>query len=72
MNVLESEVMEGQLSSVLQRLRSEVKRRQLLVYPYLQDFDRVTDDHIISLITAAGHCRAAVKLEGSQEVSLKE
>ena len=42
MNVLESEEMEQQLSEVLQRLRSEVKRRQLLVYPYLQDFDRVT------------------------------
>ena len=42
MNILESEEMEQQVASVLQRLRSEVKRRQLLVYPYLQDFDRVT------------------------------
>lgn len=39
-NVLESEEMEEQVSRVLQRLCSEVKRRQLLVYPYLQDFDR--------------------------------
>ena len=44
MNLLESEKAEQRVSSVLQRLRSEVKRRQLLIYPYLQDFDRVTDD----------------------------
>lgn len=47
MNVLESEEMEEQVSSVLQRLRNEVGRRQLLVYPYLQDFDRVIGDHVI-------------------------
>lgn len=41
MNILESEELEQQVTNVLQRLRSEVKRRQLLVYPYLQDFDRV-------------------------------
>jgi len=39
--------MEEQLASVLQRLRNEVKRRQLLIYPYLQDFDRVTGNYVI-------------------------
>ena len=60
-NVLESEEMEGQVAEVLQRLRSEVKRRQLLVYPYLQDFDRVTNDHAMPLMTTSC-CRAVVIL----------
>ena len=72
MNVLESEEMEEQLSSVLQRLRNEVKRRQLLVYPYLQDFDRVTSDHMILVIVTSSHFRVVVKLEELREVSLKE
>ena len=71
MNVLESEEMEEQVSRVLQRLCSEVKRRQLLVYPYLQDFDRVTCNCVL-LLTTAGCSRVAVKLEESQEVNLKE
>ena len=56
MIILESEEEEQLLSSVLQRLQSEVKRRQLLVYPYLQDFDRVTGvscdlvDHALAVI----------------------
>lgn len=71
MNALESEEKEEQLAGVLQRLRSEVKRRQLLVYPYLQDFDRVTNDHVILLITASC-CRAVVKPVESLEVNLKD
>ena len=63
MNVLESEEMEEQLASVLQRLRNEVKRRQLLVYPYLQDFDRVTNDHVILLMTI-GHLQSCSQTGG--------
>lgn len=62
MNILESEESEEQLANVLQRLRNEVKRRQLLVYPYFQDFDRVTGDHVILLITSKFNCRAVAKL----------
>ena len=64
--------MEEQISSVLQRLCNEVKRRQLLVYPYLQDFDRVTDNHVILVIDTASHFRVVVKLGELREVSLKE
>ena len=45
LNTLESEEDEKKVQEVLARLKSEVSRRRLLLYPYFKDFDRVRDTH---------------------------
>jgi hypothetical protein len=40
LNVLESEEEEGKVQEVPARLKAEVSRRRLLLYPYFRDFDR--------------------------------
>ena len=45
LNTLESEEDEKKVQEVLARLKAEVSRRRLLLYPYFKDFDRVRDTH---------------------------
>ena len=42
LNVLASEEDERKVQEVLARLKVEVSRRRLLIYPYFRDFDRVS------------------------------
>ena len=42
LNPLSSPVEERRLEEVLSNLRSEVKKRRLLMYPYYRDYDRVS------------------------------
>ena len=42
LNTLDSEADEVKVSQVLDRLRNEVKKRRLMLYPYFRDFDRVS------------------------------
>ena len=45
LNTPESEEDEKKVQEVLARLKAEVSRRRLLLYPYFKDFDRVRDTH---------------------------
>ena len=43
-NILASDEDERKVQEVLARLKAEVSRRRLLLYPYFKDFDRVRDN----------------------------
>ena len=45
LNVLASEEDERRVQEILARLKVEVSRRRLLLYPYFRDFDRVRQSH---------------------------
>jgi len=45
LNTLGSAAEERQVEEVLARLKVEVSRRRLLLYPYFRDFDRVRYQH---------------------------
>lgn len=45
LNTLGSAAEERQVEEVLARLKVEVSRRRLLLYPYFRDFDRVRIPH---------------------------
>ena len=47
LNVLESEGDEQRVQEILARLKVEVSRRRLLLYPYFRDFDRVSHLHVV-------------------------
>lgn len=46
LNVLESDDNEQRVQEILARLKAEVSRRRLLLYPYFRDFDRVRASHL--------------------------
>ena len=41
LNSLKTEVHERRLEEVLERLKTEVRTRRLMLYPYFRDYDRV-------------------------------
>ena len=56
LNVLASEEDERRVQEILARLKVEVSRRRLLLYPYFRDFDRVRQSHPVraSIKNASG------------------
>ena len=42
MNALGSQEQERELEEVLERLKTQVRTRRLMLYPYFRDFDRVS------------------------------
>ena len=54
LNSLSSYKEECQLEGVLNRLRGEVRKKRLLLYPYFRDFDRVSTEFYVSFAVWSG------------------
>lgn len=52
LNALSSKEEEQRLEEVLERLKTQVRTRRLMLYPYFRDFDRVIKLIIISIRAA--------------------
>lgn len=51
LNLLKTEAEEQQLDAVLERLKTEVRTRRLMLYPYFRDYDRVSSHDFQELYT---------------------
>ena len=51
LNLLKTEAEEQQLDAVLERLKTEVRTRRLMLYPYFRDYDRVSSHDFRALYT---------------------